>query len=150
MALITKTAPGTILAFASDRQTSQPATQAQTFFFVNRNQVGEQVTQQDGLAQVDVKEPRPENVQVMARTKDDFAISAPWSYWMGTDAARSLTTYMYTDRPVYRPGDTVHFKAILRTRSGFNYQAPANSDFNLKINGHPARRVLNSGECCAR
>ena len=142
MALITKTAPGTILAFASDRQTSQPATQAQTFFFVNRNQVGEQVTQQDGLAQVDVKEPRPENVQVMARTKDDFAISAPWSYWMGTDAARSLTTYMYTDRPVYRPGDTVHFKAILRTRSGFNYQAPANSDFNLKISDVEGKDVF--------
>jgi alpha-2-macroglobulin len=133
MALITKTAPGTILTFASDRQTSQPVPQAQTYFFVNRNQVGEQATDQDGLAQVDVKEPRPENVQVMARTSDDFAVSAPWSYWMGTDPARSLTTYIYTDRPVYRPGDTVHFKAILRTRSGFNYQAPLNTDFNLKI-----------------
>ena len=26
--------------------------------------------------------------------------------------------YVYTDRPVYRPGDTMHFKAILRTHSG--------------------------------
>jgi hypothetical protein len=142
MALITKTAPGTILAFASDRQTSQPVPQAETFFFVNRNQVGDEATDQDGLAQVDVKEPRPENVQVMARTKDDFAVSAPWSYWMDTDPARSLTTYIYTDRPVYRPGDTVHFKAILRTRAGFNYQAPANTDFNLKISDVEGKDVF--------
>ena len=133
MALITKTAPGTVLAFAADRQTSQPVSGARTFFFVNRDQVGEQATDQDGLAQINVKEPRPENVQVMARTADDFAVSTPWSYWMNTDLAHSLTTYIYTDRPVYRPRDTVHFKAILRTRAGFNYQAPANTDFNLKI-----------------
>ncbi len=142
MALITKTAPGTILAFASDRETSQPVPRADTFFFVNRNQVGEQATGSDGLVQVSVSEPRPENVQVMALTSDDFAISAPWSYWMGTDAARSLTTYVYTDRPVYRPGDTVHFKAILRTRSGFTYQAPANTDFNVKISDVEGKDVF--------
>lgn len=142
MALITKTAPGTILTFACDRQTSQPVPQAHTFFFVNRNQVGEQTTDPDGLAQVEVKEPRPENVQVLVRSNDDFAVSAPWSYWMGADAARSLTTYIYTDRPVYRPGDTVHFKAILRTRSGFNYQAPANTDFDLKISDVEGKDVF--------
>ncbi len=142
MALITKTAPGTILAFASDRQTSQPVPAATTFFFVNRDQVGEATADQDGLAQVEVKEPRPEGVQVMARTKDDFAISAPWSYWMTTDPARSLTTYVYTDRPVYRPGDTVHFKAILRTRSGFTYQAPANTNFDVKISDVDGKDVF--------
>jgi alpha-2-macroglobulin len=142
MALITKTAPGTILAFASDRQTSQPVPDADTFFFVNRNQIGEATTDANGLVQVDVKEPRPDSVQIMARTKDDFAISAPWSYWMTTDPARSLTTYVYTDRPVYRPGDTVHFKAILRTRSGFTYQAPASADFNLKISDVDGKDVF--------
>jgi alpha-2-macroglobulin len=142
MALITKTAPGTILVFASDRQTSRPIAQAQTYFFVNRHPVGERTTDQDGLAQVDEKEPRPESVLVMARTKDDFAVSAPWAYWMDTDAARSLTTYIYTDRPVYRPGDTVQFKAILRTRSGFTYQAPAYTDFRLKISDTEGKDVF--------
>lgn len=142
MAIITKTAPGTILAFASDRQTSQPVAQAQTYFYVNRDPVGERATDQDGLAQLEEKEPRPESVLVMARTKNDFAVSAPWSYWMDTDPARSLTTYIYTDRPIYRPGDIVHFKAILRTRSGFTYQAPANADFNLKITDADSKDVF--------
>ena len=26
--------------------------------------------------------------------------------------------YIYTDRPVYRPGHTVHFKGVLRQRDG--------------------------------
>jgi alpha-2-macroglobulin len=133
MALITKTGPGTILAFASDRRTSQPVSHAQTYFFVNRTQAGLETTGSDGLVQITVTDPRPENVLVMARTADDFAVSSPWSYWMATDPAHSLTTYVYTDRPVYRPGDTVHFKCILRIRSGFNYQVPANADFNVKI-----------------
>ena len=144
MALITKTAPGTILTFASDRQTSQPVTAAETYFFVNRKQAGNERTDSEGLAQISVNEPRPENVLVMARTKDDFAVNSPWSYWMGTDPARSLTTYVYTDRPVYRPGDTVHFKCILRTRSGFNYQAPANNDFNVKIDDVEGKEVFNA------
>ena len=29
-----------------------------------------------------------------------------------------LTSYIYTDRPVYRPGHTVHFKGILRQLGG--------------------------------
>lgn len=142
MALITKTAPGTILTFASDRETSRPVTGAKTYFLVNRTQVGQENTSSDGLAQITVNEPRPENVLVMARTEDDFAVSSPWSYWMSNDPAHSLTTYVYTDRPVYRPGDTVHFKCILRTRSGFNYQAPANTDFNVKIDDVENKEVF--------
>jgi uncharacterized protein YfaS (alpha-2-macroglobulin family) len=142
MGLITKSGPGTILVFTSDRQTSQPVPGAHTYFYVNRRQVGEQVTDQEGLAQVAVNEPRPENVLVMARTKDDFAVNSPWSYWMSTDPAHSLTTYVYTDRPVYRPGDTVHFKCILRTRSGFHYQASANTDYNVKIEDVESKDVF--------
>jgi uncharacterized protein YfaS (alpha-2-macroglobulin family) len=144
MALITKTAPGTLLTFASDRQTSQPVPGARVQFFVNRNPAGQETTDKDGLAQIAVTEPRPENVLVMARTNDDFAVNSPWSYWMGTDPARSLSTYVYTDRPVYRPGDTVRFKCILRTRSGFNYRAPANTDFNVKIDDVEGKEVFNA------
>lgn len=142
MALITKTAPGTILVFASDRQTSVPVPEAQILFFVSHKQAGQQTTDHDGLAQIEVNDPRPENVRIMARTKDDFAISAPWSYWMSTDPAHALTAYVYTDRPVYRPGDTVHFKAILRTRSGFTYEAPANTDFSTKISDAEGKDVF--------
>jgi hypothetical protein len=39
------------------------------------------------------------------------------SYAPGSDG-RSLRAVVYTDRPLYRPGDTVSYKAILRTLDG--------------------------------
>ncbi len=144
MAMITKTAPGTILAFVADRQTGKPVPNATTYFFVDRNQIGQQATADNGLAQIAVTEAHTENVLVMSQTKDDFTVSSPWSYWMSTDAARSLTTYIYTDRPVYRPGDVVHFKAILRTHSGLNYQLPPNSAYNLQITDTEGKEVFTS------
>jgi alpha-2-macroglobulin len=142
MAIVTKTAPGTILAFVADREKSTPVANVQTYFFVNRNQAGQQLTGEDGLAEVSVNDPRPENVLVMAKTADDFAVSAPWSYWMSTDPSRSLITYVYTDRPVYRPGDTMHFKAILRTRSGVNYQLPPGQDYDVRITDMEGKDVF--------
>jgi uncharacterized protein YfaS (alpha-2-macroglobulin family) len=144
MAMITKTAPGTVLAFVADRNSGAPVANAQTYFFVNRNQTGQQMTSADGVAQIEVKEDKPETVLVMSRTNDDFTVNSPWSYWMSTNAARSLTTYVYTDRPVYRPGDTMHFKAILRTHAGLTYQAPANTDYNVQITDMEGKDVLNT------
>ena len=142
MAIITKAAPGTILAFVADREKGTPEPNVQTYFFVNRNQAGQQITGNDGLAQINVNEPHVENVLVMAKSSDDFAVSAPWAYWMGNDPARSLVTYVYTDRPVYRPGDTMHFRAILRTRSGANYQLPTGQEYNVQIADMEGKEVF--------
>ncbi|HVZ19190.1 MAG TPA: MG2 domain-containing protein, partial [Terriglobales bacterium] len=144
IAIITKTAPGTILAFVADRQTGAAVANADTYFFVSKKQIASQTSNADGLSHVTVTEPRPEDAMVMARTKDDFAVSAPWSYWMSTEAGQNLTAYVYTDRPVYRPGDTVHYKAILRTRRGLNYQPPANTDYTVQIQDQEAKVVLNT------
>ena len=46
------------------------------------------------------------------------------SYWMyGTDIP-DYTIYSYTDRPIYRPGQTVYFKAILRADRDVLYSVP--------------------------
>ena len=142
MAIITKTAPGTVLAFVADREKSTPKANVQTYFFVNRNQAGQQISGEDGLAQINVNEAHVENVLVMAKSSDDFAVSAPWAYWMSTDPARSLVTYVYTDRPVYRPGDTMHFKAILRTHSGATYQLPSGQEYNVQITDMEGKDVF--------
>ncbi len=38
--------------------------------------------------------------------------------------APGLKTYLYTDRPVYRPGDTVHFRAVVRQAHNGRYSLP--------------------------
>jgi len=93
---------------------------------------GEAETDKNGAAEIKVKEAHPDDIRMVARRGADFAVNALSEYafssvseqWMG---------YVYTDRPVYRPGHTVHFKGILRTRGAAGYQVPAGKPVQVRI-----------------
>jgi uncharacterized protein YfaS (alpha-2-macroglobulin family) len=63
---------------------------------------------------------------VMATEREHFAISDLDSYIFGGEGSEgeSLTSYIYTDRPVYRPQQKVYFKGILRRLGERGYQTP--------------------------
>jgi uncharacterized protein YfaS (alpha-2-macroglobulin family) len=63
---------------------------------------------------------------IMATERDNFAISDLDSYIFGGygGEGENLTSYIYTDRPVYRPAQKVYFKGILRTLGERGYQTP--------------------------
>lgn len=64
---------------------------------------------------------------VMASERDSFAISDLESYYFGgggDESGENLTSYVYTDRPVYRTNQKVYFKGILRQRTERGYQLP--------------------------
>jgi uncharacterized protein YfaS (alpha-2-macroglobulin family) len=77
--------------------------------------------------------PKPENVAVLATSADEFAINTPGAWNLGNDPDASLTAYTYTDRPVYRPGDTVHFKSIIRAQTMNGYVIPQSRDLRLEM-----------------
>ncbi len=69
-------------------------------------------------------------------------LSSPWSssdswyYWWGTSTAQTkhFTVYTYTDRPIYRPKDTVYFKTIIRQDDDMLYTLPpAGTPFIVRI-----------------
>ncbi|MCX7643077.1 MAG: MG2 domain-containing protein, partial [Armatimonadetes bacterium] len=45
----------------------------------------------------------------------------------------TLSGAIYTDRPVYRPGNSVHFKGILREQTSKGYQPPKSTPFTLLV-----------------
>ncbi len=61
---------------------------------------------------------------VMAQLGDDIGLSGlsgswrygagPYSWWSPPTETRQFAIYSYTDRPIYSPGQTVYFKAIVR------------------------------------
>jgi len=70
------------------------------------------------------------NVIITAGRGDDQAVCGPgWRWWR--PAAEEDRLYGFTDRPVYRPGDRVNFKQVLRKyRDGEYHNAP---DKKLKV-----------------
>jgi uncharacterized protein YfaS (alpha-2-macroglobulin family) len=66
-------------------------------------------------------------------TTETFAIGAtdwsrgvdPWDFgYNGEFYPRDLTAYLYTDRPIYRPGQVVFFKAALRAEDDARFSLP--------------------------
>ena len=56
--------------------------------------------------------------------KISLPINTPGAWNLGSGPDRNLRGYTYTDRPVYRPGDTVHFKTIIRAENPAGYTLP--------------------------
>ncbi|HJZ68213.1 MAG TPA: MG2 domain-containing protein, partial [Blastocatellia bacterium] len=84
---------------------------------------------------------RQNSYLVTARDRDHFAISDLAPYYFGSyhsggeegegegesEGGGGLTSYIYTDRPVYRPAQRVYFRGILRTQGERGYEIPSGS-----------------------
>lgn len=69
----------------------------------------------------------------IARNGNDYALSDAGYYWYWWGYRDGMRSYGYTDRPVYRPGQTVHFKHTLRGSAEGRYSTPANADVMVRI-----------------
>ncbi len=72
-----------------------------------------------------------DNVLIIGKTKDETVLSDPYFYFRNYE--NTFTAYVYTNQPVYRPGQIVHFKAIFRKNDGNNYLNAPGVEFQVKI-----------------
>ena len=126
------------LLWATDLATGQPvAGLPARFYSASRLLKARGTTGTDGLALVEDLEIDDLWQAFFAVTgepgNDDFAIAYngwdqginPWDF--GTDSefwASEYQGYLYTDRPIYRPGQTVYFKGIVRADDDARYSLP--------------------------
>jgi uncharacterized protein YfaS (alpha-2-macroglobulin family) len=82
------------------------------------------------MAEIKAENIHSDDLRIVARRDADCAVAAI-SY--GASAEDRWAGYVYTDRPVYRPGHTVHFKGILRVRSLTGYDVPAAKPVSVEI-----------------
>ena len=114
--VVTKTAPGQILVYAAHRITGEPQPDCDVQITVDRNVSSPGKTNQDGLVMAAVDAVRPESVVTVARCGSHVTATDPGG-WAMREPARQLTGYIYTDKPIYRPGHTARIKAVLRWRA---------------------------------
>ncbi len=115
LGLVTKTSPGQMLFFVANRFTGEPAADCVVRVIVSQKSIAEGRTSADGLFEATLPERQMETVVGVAQCGDQVAATDPGS-WSLQEPARELAGYIYTDKPIYRPGHTVHLKAVLRWR----------------------------------
>jgi uncharacterized protein YfaS (alpha-2-macroglobulin family) len=65
----------------------------------------------------------------------DDGLSPRWNFNIQSQYfPPDVQVYLYTDRPIYRPGDTVYFRLVARKASNGRYTLPDISSYHLEIN----------------
>ncbi|MBA3323057.1 MAG: hypothetical protein H0T45_16660, partial [Pyrinomonadaceae bacterium] len=157
LAMVEKTSrDGQLLIYAVNRQSGAPRAGVEVEVLKGKQTVANGKTDNDGVLRVKVREPASATTTggedgeegagedegadgeetnsrffITAREQNHFAINDLDSFYFGGGGsernAESLTSYIYTDRPVYRPNQKVYFKGILRRQLERGYQSESGS-----------------------
>ncbi|MGH9704242.1 MAG: MG2 domain-containing protein, partial [Candidatus Acidiferrales bacterium] len=144
LGLVTKATSGQIVTFAADRRTGAPVANASVLVWSDKKELTKLISDSNGLAESSLPQQKYEDVRVLASSGEDVAVVTPYSYSLSSNPDENWKGYVYTDRPVYRPGHTVHFKVILRTRSGERYKVPAGEQIQVVIQDPASKPVYQS------
>ena len=152
------TKDGQVLVYVVDRKTGAPHEGVSVQVTRGKETLANGATDKSGVFKTEVKPPesdsnseeaaedydpeaaRKDAYLIMARERDNFVISDIESFYFsgqgGEDDVLSsdeLTSYIYTDRPIYRPAQKVYFKGILRQWARNGYQLLDTKTVNVTI-----------------
>jgi uncharacterized protein YfaS (alpha-2-macroglobulin family) len=115
LGIVTKVAPGQMLVFAANRLTGEPQSGCDVQVVSQQNVIANGTTNIDGVLDAPLPAGKAEGLIALARCGNQVVASDPGS-WFLNEPPRQLVGYVYTDKPIYRPGHTTHVKAVLRWR----------------------------------
>lgn len=143
LALLTKAERGRAMVRVVDRTTGAALDGVLIRFFdASRNAAAAEETTAGGKA-IELRGASgfPDGLLVTARKGPEFAVTTIDSWALGGER-EELTGYVYTDRPVYRPGHPVHAKAILRKPAVLGYELPSEPEAEIGISNPDDGTVL--------
>ena len=114
--LVSKAAPGQVLLYAADRRTGTPVAGCEVRVIANQQPVVTGTTGADGVFMTTLEQTAADDVVSVARCGEQVTASDPGGWYL-RESPRELVGYVFTDKPIYRPGHTVHLKALLRWRT---------------------------------
>lgn len=151
VSLIVKSVGNESLVYVCDAVSGAPIPEASVRFF-QRRWLGQDrwrweqraaQADKDGLARFAVENQAPEII-VTARKGDrqTFAF-AHGSYRHEEEAREQWKIYAFTDKPAYRPGDTVHWKITARIGGQEGYRTPAGKKIRVVIGNENGDELTN-------
>ena len=147
IAAVERSQSGGASVYVADRKTGAPVADAALAMWAGGKQQSSAKTDDDGLANLSIQirggaqGAEPENVWILAQHGSDAALVTPWGYGFSSDE-RNARAYIYTDRPVYRPGHTVHIKAVLRINKNDTLQLPSGWTPTLEVTDSNGKTIF--------
>jgi alpha-2-macroglobulin len=137
-----KTTPSESLVWLTDLETGAPTANVPVVIYDNQfNQIGRSTTDKNGLAYLDnlagAWYARTEDGQHSAFVSQDWGSGVStgqfglwWNYY--TDYSTRFV-YVYTERPLYRPGQDVYITGIVRHNDDLHYSLPSDPTVYVTI-----------------
>ncbi|NOT02075.1 MAG: hypothetical protein HOP29_15795 [Phycisphaerales bacterium] len=128
LAAVVKAAQNDTLVWAVDAVTGEPKPNVDVLVKERFGQNGVRFhdgrTDADGILELTLDNHREggSRVEFFLRDGDHVAAVQGAMYLYGQPSAAQLRAYSMTDRPIYRPGQTVHFKHVVRQYDDGTYQ----------------------------
>lgn len=126
-ALVVKRSPDLVLAWLVEAAGGQPVAGAPLALYGPKGRMQVALTGSDGMATFK-SAPAQGSLWVAARDREPAFSSASPPY-----QAEPYLAYMYTDRPIYRPGSLVYFRGSVRAVNRGVYSLPGQKTVQVQI-----------------
>jgi uncharacterized protein YfaS (alpha-2-macroglobulin family) len=149
IAVVERTLNGQAYLFVADRKTGAPVDGADVALWADGKQQSSGKSDVDGLATLasnlrgGAQAAEPENVWILARHGADAAMVTPFGYAFASTGGEQKRAYIYTDRPVYRPGHKVYIKVIVRKEQNDTLVLPYERTLTMRVTGPDEKVVFN-------
>lgn len=137
LGLVAKTSPSGTLLFATDMLSGAPLSGVE---IGSLPRSGSAVSDREGLAPW---KGAVTATRLTGRSGDNLAFLELPGRAEGNKAS-ALKGYLYTDRPAYRPNQTVFYKGVLRQRDGEGYRLPALHKVHVTVKDDNDKAVCES------
>ncbi|MCL4870442.1 MAG: Ig-like domain-containing protein [Anaerolineae bacterium] len=150
--LVVKETFGFVHVWATDLATGQPASgRAITLYNYRNTEVGRATTDSNGLARIPYTPPETNWLSGVVAVSNapgqaGFGIGgsswdvnvSPYQFGLNTDTSDEIPTtfYIVTDRPIYRPGDTLYYRGIVRDQNYGRYSLSERTSLTLNVNSY--------------
>ena len=148
ISMITHIGTGAILTYTVNKISGAPVSDVELNFYLGKRKIGigksengifyKSIDESDKIFAADNNISQP---LITGRKDDDILISDPYYYFGNTSG--KFTVFVYTAQPVYRPGNKVNFKAILRKTVSGDFENYPDKEVTVKITTEDGDQVYN-------
>lgn len=133
-----------LLLFTAESKSGKFQENLEYNIFVNDSSIAKNLADKNGIVEIQ-NESFISNSKlfVTAKVGEELVFSDPYYFFTDPDN-NSFIAYIYTNQPVYRPGQKVHFKSVLRERKNNFLTTIGNEKISVQIRSPKNKEIFNS------